>query len=629
MELKEIKGIGIKTLEILNENEIYSVLDLLNKYPVKYENYQLINEIKKEFNDKVITIKTKIVSSVNIYNNSKIPYVIFNVLFNNNLIKVVGFRKNYLKFSLKEEQEIIINGKLNYYKNEIILNKVIKESNYRKIIPNYNIKGLFDKNINKIILNILENISIKTEVLPGNIIRKYNLISNLDKYNYLHNPKSSEDLKLGIKRVKYEEAYHFQKEMLSRVSVNKTKKPLKFNLINLNNKISELPFQLTLDQREVIDAIVKDLRANETKSRLIQGDVSSGKTVVAALISYLLAKEDLQIAFMAPTEILAKQHFDYFNKLMGNEIKIEFLTSNIKNRDIIISDLIQGNIKILIGTHALASEDIKFNNLKLVIIDEQHKFGVNIRNDLIKKSNTDVIYLTATPIPRTLAISMFEENMISTIKTMPSNRKKVITEVIEINEIDKVIVHIKKTILINEKVFVVTPAIKSLHAKYNVLNVYKAISRRLPEYKNIYMLHGQMKKEEIEQVIKEFSENDSGILIATSMIEVGIDIKDATLMVIFAANFFGLSQLHQLRGRVGRNNIQSYCYLVSEDKNDLRLNIIKDINDGFKLSEEDLKLRGPGMILGLDQTGDLRFKYLDFFKDYEILEKIRRDIELS
>ena len=626
-KIEEIKGVGEKTKNILNEIGVFTTDDLLLNFPKNYLHFTNHNNLTFKNHNEVVSIFVKVSSdlSINHYTNSKI--IKFEVVLNEKAINIVAFNQLYLMKTIKKDSEIYITGKYNYYKNEIVLSKVSTHNKFKNIEPKYNFDNLLDSNISKIVKNILtENKFNIKENLPQYVINKYNLNNRIKTLKELHNPINEESLNSAIKRMKYEEAFNFQTEMIKRINVEVKRPPIKYNNDKVRTLISKFPFKLTKDQKLAVNDIFRDFKTNKTTYRLIQGDVGSGKTVVAMLAIYGALTAGKQVLFMAPTEILAKQHFESIIKYFDNEFNSELLTSSTKNKEEIKVKLLQNEINFIVGTHALAEDDVIFNDLALIIIDEQHKFGVNVRNKVLKKGNANLIYLTATPIPRTLAISIYGDAKISLIKEKPAQRKKIITKYITNNKIDEVINHIKITINNNEKVYIVVPAISSTHAKYNVENVYLAIKRRLPNYNNIYKIHGKYNKNEQEESINNFLKDENAILVATSMIEVGIDVKNATLMVIFAANYFGLSQLHQLRGRVGRSNLQSYCYLISEREDEERLSIIEKVDDGFELSEYDLKLRGPGIFLGYDQTGHFNFKYLDFIEDYNILINVRDDI---
>lgn len=627
LKIDEIKGVGPKTKLSFDELNIFTTNDLLLNLPKKYDYFTFYEKLDFNNHNEEVTVYGKVSSNLVINNYSNTKFVKFEVTFNNTTLDVIAFNQPYLVKVIKPNDLLYIVGKYNFSRNEIILNKFFKNKSIDEIKPIYNIEGINDSNITKIIKKIIhdEKYEIK-ENLPKHIIDKYQLLNRIDAIKQIHLPNNQNSLKAVIKRIKYEEAYNFQKEMLKRVNVLSKRSSIKYDINKVKKLIDKLPFELTKDQKNVVNELFSDLKLNHTTYRLIQGDVGSGKTVVAMIAIYGVLTANQQVALMAPTEILAKQHYESITKYFKDEFETVLLTSSTKDKETIKKDIKLGKIKFVVGTHAIAFDDVKFKNLSLIIIDEQHKFGVNTRNKLLKKGNANLIYLTATPIPRTLAISMFGDAKISQIKEKPKNRKKIITKYLTNDEILIAIEKLKEVLNKNQKAYVVVPAISSKHAKFNVENVYLALKKHLPNYNNIYKMHGRHKREEQDEIIKKFNTDRNAVLVTTSMIEVGIDNKDATLIIIFAANYFGLSQLHQLRGRVGRGNLESFCYLISEKEDLERLSIIEKVNDGFLLSEHDLKLRGPGALLGLEQTGYFKFKYLDFVKDYEILVNVRNDI---
>lgn len=624
--IEDIKGVGVKTKEIFHKYQIRSTKDLVLYYPRKYEQYQL-QQLTRNNHNQIITVKFKITSEISILKFSKINASTFLGNNNNKQIKVIAFRREYLAKSFNIGDIVIVHGKYNYYKSEITANKVTSESSYLAIKPVYNIEGLLDINITKIIMEIFNNSPVSLlENIPLELTRSHKLKSRAEAIKLLHLAPNNMNLDQALRRMKYEEAYFFQKDLISRVNKEKLRSPIEYDLDKVQSLIEQLPYNLTNDQKAAVNDVFRDFKKSAVTYRLIQGDVGSGKTIVAALAIYGAITAGLQVALMAPTEMLAKQHYDYFIHLFGNEIKTAMLTSQTSNKVILKNDLTSHKIDLLIGTQAIIEDDVVFNKLGLIVVDEQHKFGVRTRNTLTKKALTaDLIYLTATPIPRTLAISLFNEAEISVIKEKPKNRVVVKTKYI--TDTNKVILYneIKETLSRNEKTYVVVPAITSDHAKYNIDIVYRELSARFNK-ENIFILHGKLNGNEKVEVMKSFINAKTGILLATTMIEVGIDIKDATLMIIYGADYFGLSQLHQLRGRVGRSNLPSTCLLISSSDDVSRLELLTKIDDGFKLSKYDLKQRGPGALIGFEQTGFPKFIHLDFIKDYNILKTARFDL---
>lgn len=625
--IDKIKGVGPKIKKELNKLNIRTTYDLVRFFPHSFEQFKL-EDVSSKNNLQVITFKVKIISDLKVtkYNNKVI--VMFSVLTTNNLIlKATAFNQEFLNKTYKQDDVVYIKGKLEFYNKKIVINKVININSFETIKPKYNLENIKDGLLHKVFNDIFENNKVNIyENLPYNIINKYNLISRYQSFSNIHLVKSINDYNDAIKRMKFEEAYLFQKELVEKINKRLYRQKKEYDINKVRDYINTIPYELTSDQKSAVNDIFKDFKKEEVGYRLIQGDVGSGKTVVASIGIYGAILANNQVALMAPTELLANQHFETMKELFKDLISIELLTSDTKNKNEIKERLEEGKIDLIIGTHALVSDNVKFKNLGLIVIDEQHKFGVSTRNTLIKKSEkADLIYLTATPIPRTLAISLFGEADISVIKEKPVERKKVLTKVLLDKEIDIVIDEIKRTLKRDEKVYVVVPAISSNHAIYNIENVYELLSKKFDQ-NLIYQVHGKVKKNEQTMIMNKFKDAKKGILLATTMIEVGINIKEATLMVIFSADYFGLSQLHQLRGRVGRGTLESKCLLITSNLETERLKIIENENDGFKLSEHDLKLRGPGHLLGLEQSGKMKFNFLDFTKDYEILFNMRNEL---
>ena len=426
------------------------------------------------------------------------------------------------------------------------------------------------------------------------------------KMNYL---KTNKQFKIGLKRnIEYEE---------------------------INKFINNLPFKLTIDQLKAVNEIYEDLNSPRRMNRLLQGDVGSGKTLVAIIAIYINYLSGYQSALMVPTEILARQHYETIKKLFEKyNINICLITSKIKAKEKkeYYKGLEEGTISVAIGTHALISEKLKYHNLGLVITDEQHRFGVNQRSELKNKGITpDTLYMSATPIPRTYALTIYGDMDISSIKTMPNGRKQIITKLKKETEIKDVLYMMLDELKKNHQIYVVAPLIDESEKMdlENVNTLYDKMNKAFGKLYNIGLLHGKMSNEEKEEVMNSFKENKTQILVSTTVIEVGIDVKNATMMVIFDAFRFGLSALHQLRGRVGRNELQSYCILISNYEKE-RLKIMEEVSDGFKISEEDFRLRGSGDLFGYRQSGDMSFELCDVRKDYNLLVKAKEDaLELA
>ena len=398
----------------------------------------------------------------------------------------------------------------------------------------------------------------------------------------------------------------------------------------LNNVISKLPFKLTDQQVNALEDIKNDFNLPTRMNRLIMGDVGSGKTIVAFLALYINYLAGFQGVLMAPTEVLAKQHYQNMLSLFGNLMRVDIITGSVKKVDKIkiFNKIKNGDIDILIGTHALLNEDIAYKNLGLVITDEQHRFGVNQRRILQEKGNdVDVLYLSATPIPRTLALTIYGDMSISQIKSKPADRKEIYTKLVKNKDIKTVLEAMVNEIKLGHQIYVVAPLIDdeessldSVKTLENKLNV--AFNKKIP----MGLLHGQMKNSQKDEIMNNFTNGKIKILISTTVIEVGVDVANATMMVVFNAERFGLATLHQLRGRVGRNNLQSYCYLISDSDTE-RLKVLEESNDGFYISEQDFKLRGSGDVFGVKQSGEQTFTIANLNRDYKILVKCKEDAE--
>jgi ATP-dependent DNA helicase RecG len=626
-KLEFVKGVGKENIKIFRNHQIWSSYDLVLRYPKSYEDYS-ITSFENLKDKKEIVVKGKIINSPKIYNFSKSNLIQFKVKIFEKIIDIVVFRRAYLAKTLKINDEIIIKGIYHLYTNKIVANHILKTDQKSSIKPIYNIEGIHDKNITSILENIFENKQVLIfETLPEEIIDKYKLPTREKAYQLLHFPKSFDDINLAKKRFKYEEAFFLQLKLTFEQPKFIYRKPKQYDLTKVKELISKLPYELTGDQKNAVNDIFRDFKKEHASMRLIQGDVGSGKTVVALIATYGVITNGEQVSILAPTELLANQHFQYFNSYL-NDVKIALLTRKTKNKDEMKLKIKNHEYDLVIGTHALIQEDVEFSNLGLVIVDEQHKFGVKTRDELIEKSNTkDVIYLTATPIPRTLAMVLYGDNHVSIIKEKPSDRQVIETKYIKKELIQELYDMMHSALIRGEHIYLVVPAIDSDKVDDNIETVYQSIKEEFVN-RNIFILHGKLKDDEKEDIMEKFIYTPSSILISTTMIEVGIDIPTATIIGIYSAEYFGLSQLHQLRGRVGRSNLASFCYLISNKDDVERLETLSKTDDGFKLSEFDLIDRGPGDFLGDRQSGYLDFNFLDLLSDYQILIDAKNDCDL-
>jgi len=629
MELKDIKGVGPKVLTLLNKLNINTINDLITYYPYRYEilNRSNINELNE---DDKITIDGIVETLPSVYRFKNINKMQFNINIKTNILKIVIFNRAFLKNNIIIGKNIIVIGKYNKKNNTIIASDIILNANLNNpnVIPFYSTTdGLSKKIIHTIINNALNTNVEVIDYIPEYLMSKYSFIGKYNSLISIHNPIDIDNTKKAMIRLKYEELFMFMLKINYLRSINnKYNKGYNRNINKdiINEKIKELPFELTIDQVKSIDEIIEDLNSDRRMNRLLQGDVGSGKTIVSFLSIIGMINSSYQCALMAPTEILAKQHYDNFKKLFPN-ISVELLIGSLtkKQKEIINTNIKNGNTKVLIGTHALIQDNIEFNNLGLVITDEQHRFGVNQRSVLKDKGvMPDVLYMSATPIPRTYALTIYGDMDISTIKTIPKGRRVINTIIKSDNEIKDVLYMIKNELDNKHQIYVVAPLIED----ENNDSVTKLLRQYSLAFKNysIGILHGKMKPKDKEDIMNKFINKEIDILISTTVIEVGVDVKNATMIIIHNANLFGLSTLHQLRGRVGRNELDSHCFLIGDSNNE-RLKIIKDTNDGFKISEEDFKMRGSGDLFGLRQSGDMEFKIADLRKDYKILLQAKED----
>ncbi len=622
-------GIGPKTFEILTSNGITTINDIINIFPTKYINY---NETTLEVEN--VFIKGVVFSDAkNTFVKKNLSYTKFDIEYNNDIYKVIFFNREYMYNKIRLGNTIYISGKYDRFKKEIQASNIYFNIKENTIEPSYDFYNIPSKTLKKIINSYLDKYGMYIkEYLPNSLLNKYNLPNLYTMYKYIHNPKCVKDYEDAYKRLKYTEFLDFELKLQYSRKENKkaVKTPKKWDVTIIRDFIKTIPFELTDSQKEVVNEIYKDLKNNYPANRLIEGDVGSGKTIVASLAIYAVALDNYEVCFMAPTEILAYQHYQTLSNIFKNTpIRIEILTSSIKGkkREELLNKIKNHEVDVIIGTHALFTEDIIYDNLGLVITDEQHRFGVKQRQALREKGfNPDVLYLTATPIPRTLAISVFGDMDLSTIKTMPKGRKEIKTKVLLESNLDACLNFMKDELDKGNQAYVISPLIEEskkldLHDVFEVSNM---LNNKFDNY-SIKVLHGKMKQEEKDSIMLDFKNNKFQILVSTTVIEVGIDNPNATVMLIFNAERFGLSQLHQLRGRVGRGDKESYCFLVTNNDEEERLKIIENTLDGFKLAEADLKLRGPGDFFGERQSGLPSFKYGNLVNDYYILESAKED----
>ncbi len=637
MALKDIKGVGPRALTLLSKIGINTVDDLVTHYPFRYE--FLVRGNLEETNDgDHIIIDGKIESSpILVRFKAGLNKMNFRLVTASGVVGVSIFNRAFLKSQLTVGTTVTVIGKFDKPKNVITASEIKMESlsNKVKIEPVYHLtNGLTNKNmalyINMALLSQSKEIH---DSIPLKYQEKYNFSNKRMALNIVHNPPSKEKLKEAMIRLKYEELFEFMFKINYLKEENKKANSgieRDIDESKVNEFISHLPYELTKDQNTAVNTIIKDLKSKSRMNRLLQGDVGSGKTIVSFIAMYANYLSGYQSALMAPTEILATQHFSNLKDIFANyNLNMALLTGSTpkKEKDLIYEELKNGDIDIIVGTHALIQEDVTYHNLGLVITDEQHRFGVNQRANLQNKGQKpDTLYMSATPIPRTYALTIYGDMDVSTIKTRPKGRKKIKTVVKNNKEIKDVLEMMYEELKEGHQIYVIAPLIEESENSdlTNVNDLKEKMTLAFGSKYKIDLVHGKMASAAKELIMNEFLQNKVQILISTTVIEVGVDVPNATMMVIFNAERFGLSTLHQLRGRVGRSELQSSCILIS-DNDTKRLEIMESTNDGFEISEEDFKLRGHGDLFGTKQSGDMTFKIADLKADYKILLQARED----
>nr|WP_254110849.1 ATP-dependent DNA helicase RecG [Bacillus pumilus] len=636
-----LKGIGEETEKTLNELGIHTVADLLGYFPYRYDDYELRN-LEEVKHDERVTVEGKVHSEpVLTYYGKKRSRLTFRLLVGRFLITAICFNRPYLKRSLVLGDTVSVTGKWDKNRQSIMVQEFKKGTHEQdgSIEPVYSVKeNVTVKMMRRFVKQALTLYVDKAEdPLPKQLVSTYKLMSYQEALKTIHLPETRDSLKQARRRFVYEEFLIFQLKMQAirkkeREKTSGIQHP--FSKDAVFEFVHSLPFPLTKAQSRVLDEIMSDMASPYRMNRLLQGDVGSGKTAVAAIALYAAHLSGYQGALMVPTEILAEQHADSLYQLFEKwGLNIALLTSSVKGkrRRELLERLKEGEIDILVGTHALIQDEVEFQQLGLVITDEQHRFGVEQRKKLRSKGqDPDVLFMTATPIPRTLAITVFGEMDVSVIDELPAGRKQIETYWVKHDMLERILAFVDKELKKGRQAYIICPLIEESD-KLDVQNAIDVHSMLTEAYRgkwSIGLMHGKLASDEKDQVMRDFTANEVQILVSTTVVEVGVNVPNATIMVIYDADRFGLSQLHQLRGRVGRGEHQSFCVLMADPKSETgkeRMRIMSETTDGFELSEKDLELRGPGDFFGKKQSGMPEFKVADMVHDYRALETARKD----
>ncbi|GLC87437.1 ATP-dependent DNA helicase RecG [Lysinibacillus piscis] len=638
--ITNVKGVGKETASHLMTLGIETIADLLWTFPHRHEDFRLKDLAQTPHNERV-TVECRVEREPTVLfmgkNKSRLQVT---VLAGRHLVKVVFFNQGYLKQKLVPGAIITVTGKWDRGRQVINGTTVTFGPKTEQVDfePVYSLKGLIpQKRFRKIMRQVLDDVIDVPDSLPQSLQQAYKLLAIREGLEGVHFPLDAEHAKQARRRFAYEELLHFQLRIQALRKARKDAEHgtvISFDLQRLRAFIDSLPYELTDAQKRVVNEICKDLKSSHRMNRLLQGDVGSGKTVVAAICLYAAVTAGFQGALMAPTEILAEQHLESLQQwFMPFDIRVALLSGSTKTKERrqLLEALADGEIDILIGTHALIQPDVMFQRLGFVITDEQHRFGVEQRRVLRDKGeHPDVLFMTATPIPRTLAITAFGEMDVSIIDEMPAGRKQIETHWLKKEQMNAAIGRLEVELAAGRQAYAICPLIEESEKLdvQNAVELYEQLATYFHGRYTVGLMHGRLPADEKDAVMRSFSEGKVHILVSTTVVEVGVNVPNATFMMIYDAERFGLAQLHQLRGRVGRGEHQSYCVLVADPKSDEgkeRMQSMTETNDGFRLAEKDLELRGPGDFFGRKQSGLPDFQVADLVHDYRILETARKD----
>ncbi|USB34621.1 ATP-dependent DNA helicase RecG [Paenibacillus sp. YPG26] len=641
ISVKQVSGVSALKEGELHAFGVFTVQDLLEYYPFRYEDYRLRSLSEVKDGDKV-TVQAKIMGLPVLQRYGKKSRLTCKVMADEWMFTATWFNRHFLKDQLTPGREITLTGKWDQRRAQMTVSEsefpdkgVIRSGSLQ---PVYSVGGNITqawmrKTVGQALTQFGEMIP---EILPEDLVRKYELMPRKHAILRIHQPQDSHEGQEARKRMVYEELFLFQLKLQAYRAMNHERMDgIEHTVDNATVRefVRSLPFELTDAQKKVELEILKDMRSPFCMNRLLQGDVGSGKTVIAAVALYAAVKSGHQGAFMVPTEILAEQHVRSLTKLFEPYgITVGLLTGSVtgRRRKDLLGALQMGLVDVVVGTHALIQEEVYFRSLSLVVTDEQHRFGVNQRSILRRKGfNPDVLTMTATPIPRTLAITAFGDMDVSTLSERPKGRKPISSYWVKHDKMDRVLGFISREIGQGRQAYLICPLIEESEKLdvQNAIDLYVSMSQAFPDFK-VGLLHGRMSAAEKEEVMREFYANEVQLLVSTTVVEVGVDVPNATLMIIMDADRFGLSQLHQLRGRVGRGEHASYCVLIADPKSEVgqeRMKVMTETDDGFEVARRDLELRGPGDFFGTKQSGVPEFRIADMVSDFAVLEAARGD----
>lgn len=641
--LSQLHGVGEERAKAFAGLGIHSIGDLLEYFPTRYEDYR-VRDLTEVKDGERVTLAGTVYGepSVRFYGKGK-SRISVKVVMDRVVVTAVWFNQTFVKNKLSPGKEILITGKWDKHKLQVTVSEMTEADSERaakrgELAPVYPLGGdvthnLLRKSIQQALRQYGKEIP---EILPSYIVERYRLMPRVDAFHSIHFPANAEDGRQARRRIMFEELFLFQLKMQTLRRVNRQQTEgvaMSIPMEEVRQFVASLPFPLTEAQKRVVKEILDDLRSPHAMNRLLQGDVGSGKTVVAAIALIAAVKAGYQGALMVPTEILAEQHVQSLTSLLSpHGIEVALLSGSLtaKRRREVISSLQMGLIDIAVGTHALIQEDVFFSRLGLVITDEQHRFGVEQRRILRSKGlSPDVLFMTATPIPRTLAITAFGDMDVSTIDQMPAGRKPIETTWKKHDQFPAVLEQMRHELRKGRQAYVICPLIEESEKLdvQNAIDVHAQLTQVFPEF-GVGLMHGRLPAKEKDAVMQAFLAGEYAVLVSTTVVEVGVNVPNATYMVVYDAERFGLAQLHQLRGRVGRGSEQSYCVLIADPKSEIgkeRMRVMCETTDGFELSQRDLELRGPGDFFGTKQSGVPEFKVADLLSDYKALEVARQE----